>query len=43
MKAFIEILREKYGLAQPGSRKAAGTDGAANLPERGTYRTGGRA
>ena len=26
-----------------GSRKAAGTDGTANLPERGTYRTGGRA
>ena len=42
MKAFIEILREKYGLAQPGKPKAAGTDGTANLPERGTYRTGGR-
>lgn len=42
MKAFIEILREKYGLAA-GSRKVAGTDGTANLSERGTYRMGGRA
>ena len=34
MKAFIEILREKYGLAQPEAEKPAGTDGTANLPER---------
>lgn len=39
MKAFIEILREKYGLAQPEAEKLL----TANLPERGTYRTGGRA
>ena len=43
MKAFIEILREKYGLAQPEAEKLLEQNGTANLPERGTYRTGGRA
>lgn len=43
MKAFIEILREKYGLAQPEAEKLLEQMELLTLPERGTYRTGGRA
>ena len=42
MKAFIEILREKYGLAQPEAEKLL-EQMELLTPERGTYRTGGRA
>lgn len=43
MKAFIEILREKYGLAQPEAKKLLEQMELLTYRKGGTYRTGGRA
>lgn len=42
MKAFIEILREKYGLAQPEAKKLLEQMELLTY-RKGGHRTGGRA